>query len=152
MRRVLTTLTLRRVNSRPPSWDATGLVEKAWKRLEPATRDELAIRMGIKPTNLSKLNTGNLPMTLDYAKRIASVVPRLTVADLGAPSSVADEEDPIVLDRLRSLEGETDELRALLRATLKALKLEAIPGSPGADPTVRRIPRQRARSGSGAAR
>lgn len=89
---------------RPPSWDAKGLVEKAWKRLPPpATRDQLAALLRIKPTNLTKMNTGHLPMTIEYAQRIADVVPGLTVADLGAPSSIVAQADPTVLDRLEEL-------------------------------------------------
>ena len=89
---------------RPQPWDATGLVEKAWKRLEPPTRDRLAELLGLKaPTNISKLNTGDLPMTPEYAARIAAVVPGLTIADLGAPSSVVVEVDPTVLDRQEEL-------------------------------------------------
>jgi hypothetical protein len=79
-------------------------VEKAWKRLDPPTRDELARQLGLKAaTNLTKMNTGALPMTPEYAARIVAVVPELTIADLGAPSSVAAESDPTVLDRLGEL-------------------------------------------------
>jgi hypothetical protein len=89
---------------RPPPWDASGLVEKAWKRLEPPTRDQLAKRLGLKaPTNISKLNTGELPMTIEYAQRIVKAVPGLTLADLGAPSSVVAELDPTVLEHLEEL-------------------------------------------------
>jgi DNA-binding XRE family transcriptional regulator len=78
---------------RTPSWDASGLVERAWKRLDPPTQEKLAELLEIKRTNLSKLNKGTMWMTLDYAERIAAVVPEISVADLGAPSSVVAEAD-----------------------------------------------------------
>ena len=127
---------LRSVHARrPPSWDATGLVEKAWKRLDPPTRDHLAERIGLKaPTNLSKLNTGRLPMTLDYAERIARAVPSLSVADLGAPSSAVAAVDPTISDRLRSLEAEVLVLRRMVLEGFGLLglrvELEADLGSP----------------------
>ena len=134
---------------RPPSWDATGLVEKAWKRLDPPTRDHLAERLGLKaPTNLSKLNTGRLPMTLDYAERIARAVPSVSVADLGAPSSAVVAVDPTVSDRLRSLEAEVLVLRRMVLEGFGLLglrvELEADLGSP----VVRRDRRPRRAAGT----
>lgn len=99
-------------------WKADGLVEQAWKRLDPPTRDELARRLGLKAaTNISKLNTGNMLMTDDYAERICAVVPGLTAADLGAPEDVVAELAPTVLDRLARLE---DRLERVLAALVKA--------------------------------
>ncbi len=128
--------TLRSVNAKLPSWDATGKVELAWKRLDPPTQEELAERLGLKArTNLSHMNRGTMLMSPDYAARIISVVPGLTAADLGAPESVVAVESPGVLDRLQSLEGELAETaenlakanRALVRLQARVRKLEARP-------------------------
>lgn len=103
--------TLRSVSARHNgSWPATGLVEKAWKRLDPPTRDHLAERLNVRPVNLSKLNRGKMPMTHSYAERIVEAVRQddetFTVADLGAPASVVAEADPTVLQALQELATE----------------------------------------------
>lgn len=91
------------------SWDASGYIEKAWKRLDPPTRDELARRMTehegkeLRGTDLSNRNNGTKKTTPEFAARIMAVVPGLTIADLGAPSSVVAEMDPTVLEILREL-------------------------------------------------
>lgn len=118
------------MSTRQDSWKAIGLVEKAWKRLDPPTRDELARRLDVKPTNLSKLNTGALPMTTAYAQRIKKVVRGLTLADLGAPTAAVAEEEPTVLRRLQSLEAEVELWKGLL---LEALGLQGLQVNPEAD-------------------
>lgn len=143
-------VTLRRVPVNPESWIATGLVEKAWKRLDPPTRDHLAERLGLKAaTNLTKMNTGTMPMSPEYADRIASVVPGITVFDLGAPVAVVAEKDPSALDRLQSLEAEVDLWKGLLLEALPLLglrlQLEADPGSR----VRKRAPRRRQAVGEG---
>lgn len=106
-------------------WKATGKVELAWKRLDPPTRDELARLLGLKAaTNLSKLNTGDLWMTSDYAERIADVVPGLSVADLGAPVEVVAELAPTVDQLLRSLA--TDLAEAARKQTTMAGQIQRL--------------------------
>jgi hypothetical protein len=112
------------VNARLPSWHAKGLVEKAWLRIDPPKRDELARRMNVEGSDLSARNnsTDEKPkrMTIGYAKRIAEAVRQddetFTVADLGAPSSVVAEAEPTVLDRLQELETKYEVQRGALEA------------------------------------
>jgi hypothetical protein len=144
-----TTFRLRSVNARPPSWDASGLVRNAWKRLTPPTQKRLATLLEIKRTNLSKLNKGTMPMTLDYAERIKNAVLHdapesgFTIADLGAPSSVVAEVEPSVLDRLEALEGQVADLatKKQLRAGLERLRVAidglANPSTPEAPPAAK---------------
>lgn len=93
------------------SWRAVGLVEKAWQRLDPPTRQELSRLTGIAEPNLSGMNTGRLPMTLESAARIVAAVPGLTVADLGAREEEVAQSDPTVLDRLQRLEDALEKER-----------------------------------------
>lgn len=90
------------------SWKATGLVRAAWRRLDVQAghREELAALTGIRPNDLSRMNTGKRAMTLETAQRIADAVPGLTVYDLGAPAEAEDAADspPSVPDRLAALE------------------------------------------------
>ena len=116
------------MGGRHSSWHATGQVEKAWKRIAPPVRDELAERMGVAGSDLSARNTSTpdkpRPMTQEYAERIVAAVhrddPTFSLADLGAPSSVL-EEDPTVLARLRSLEEEAERERAALEESLASI-------------------------------
>lgn len=142
---VRTTVRLRSVSARPPSWHATGLVEKAWERLTPPRRDELARRMDVEGSDLSARNTSTddkpRRLTLDYAERIVAAVrqddPTFSVADLGAPTSVAAAADPTVVGRLEELAGDlaksarrqaamARELRQL-RARIQQLEARAWP-------------------------
>lgn len=77
--------------------------------------------MSVAPPDLSKRNTGDAPMTLEYAERIVAVVPELTVADLGAPSSLVAEAAPSVLDRLAAVEAQVAGIRAEVTDGLAAL-------------------------------
>lgn len=135
------------MNERLPSWKATGLVEQAWKRLTPPTQERLAELLGIKRTNLSKLNNGTMRMTGDYAERIREAVLHdapdsgFIVADLGAPASVVAEADPTVLDRLRELVDKLAVTESSLadlktrhdRLQRRVRKLEVAPREPAAD-------------------
>lgn len=104
------------------SWKADTLVEKAWRRLKPPTRDELARRTGIPASNLSAYNTGGRPMTQEMAERICEAVPGLTLAELGAPEELAD--DP----HSQSLFDRQEELRERLAevARVQALLLDEL--------------------------
>lgn len=78
-----------------------------WNRLpvEKGKREELARLTGISATNLSAMNTGNMPTTIEAATRIADAVEGVTVFDLGAPAeAVSDPAALLVIDRLGSLE------------------------------------------------
>ena len=142
-------VTLRRVNAKLPSWDASGKVEAAWKRLDPPTQEELAKRLGIKArTNLSHMNRGTMLMSPDYANRIVAVVPGLTVADLGAPEAVVAAEAPAVLDRLAALEAELDLWKGLLLEALTLLGLQAIPEADQGSRVRRRAARATRAGGS----
>jgi hypothetical protein len=124
------------------SWKTRGLVEKAWLRLSPPTRKELARLTGIAEPNLSGMNTGRLPTTLESAERICAKVPGLTLADLGAREAEVAESDPTVLDRLEELAvtlGDSIERQKKLEAKVARLqarvrKLEALPGAAAAAP------------------
>lgn len=141
------------MNGRLPSWHATGLVEKAWKRITPPTREALAERMGVEGSDLSARNTSTdekpKRMTLAYAERIAVAVrqddPTFTVADLAAPEVVVGEVHPTLLHRLAAGEEESAELRAILLQAFALLDLELAPATPGRNPEVRRVPRVRGR-------
>lgn len=104
------------------SWKATGLVRAAWLRLdvEKDKRGELAARTGIPATNLSGMNTGRIPMTRESARRIATAVPGLTEADLGAPSAELgvsrDERSSAVVDLLVELQERIERAEAEIAA------------------------------------
>jgi hypothetical protein len=146
----LATFRLRSVNARLPSWNAAGLVEKAWRRITPPTQEELRKRLGLSArTNLSKLNKGTMLMTLDYAERIVVAVrqddPSFSVADLGAPQPVVAEADPTVLRRLEQVATKHDRLRKLVLAGFLLLDLEVDDASDQESPQVRRTPPPRSR-------
>jgi hypothetical protein len=121
------------------------LVEKAWRRIDPPTQEELRIRLGLSArTNLSKLNKGTMLMTLDYAERIVTAVrkddPTFSVADLGATSSLVAEADPTVVARLEELvttversgdatNSAVEDLRRRLRRVEQALGIPVPPAS-----------------------
>ena len=104
------------------SWKATGLVEQAWKRLDPPIRDELARLTSIPASNLSGLNTGRLPMTTEMAQKIADAVPGLSVLELGAPEEEADAEGQTLLRRLTELEDALNRLGPDLRELGKRVR------------------------------
>lgn len=85
------------------SWNAKGLVELAWKRLDDPRRDELARITGIEPGNLSSYNSGKRPLTIRQARKIAAAS-GMNIVELGAPEDLADDEGSQILDRLRVLE------------------------------------------------
>lgn len=78
------------------SWRAKGKIREAWQRLDVGKdqRGELARRTGISATNLSGMNTGRLPTTLEAAERIVKAVPGLTVDDLRDPTSQDPRQQP----------------------------------------------------------
>lgn len=88
------------------SWKATGLVQPVWNRLDVPKdkRGELARLTGIPATNLSAMNTGNMPMTMEMAERIAAAIEGLSVLELGAPLELADQRGQTLLDRLQEVE------------------------------------------------
>ncbi len=116
------------------SWIAKDLVRPIWQRMPVKTykREELAKRAGIPASNLSSLNTGGLPMTIEQAQKIVDAVPGVTLADLGAPEEVVAVQVPGVLDRLQSLQAEADRARGLLERVLLALDQAgiALPDAP----------------------
>lgn len=124
------------------SWKAQKTVEKAWLRLDPPTRDELARLTKIPATNLSGLNTGRLPMTQEMAERICRAVPGLTLADLGAREAEISEAEPTVVQRLEELaRGLADSMEAqkkmdgeLRRLRSRVGKLEAAHGAAATAP------------------
>lgn len=104
------------------SWKAKGLVRAAWKRLnvEKDKRGELSRLTGIPPTNLSGMNTGRLPTTLEAAHRIVRVVPGIDVEDLGAPAIVFENGPQSVADRLAVLEEIVEARAPLLERLARA--------------------------------
>lgn len=109
------------------SWKVQGeLVAKAWKRLDPPTRDHLAELTGISKANLSGYNTGRLPMTLSIAERICEVVPNLTVFDLGAREVRAEDGPPLLLIRQDELaEKLAGSIEKQIALDLRVQELEA---------------------------
>ena len=87
------------------SWKAKGLVRQAWLRLDvkQGHREKLSELTGIPPPNLSGMNSGRLPMTMEMAQRITDVIPGLSVLELGAPEEQADAEGETLLSRLGEL-------------------------------------------------
>lgn len=93
------------------SWNAKGLVKPIWHRLEGTyRREQLAELTGIPANNLSRLNSGALPMTMRTAQKIADAVEGVTVLDLGAPGAGGDVESELALDRLARLEERLERL------------------------------------------
>lgn len=78
------------------SWRAKGKIRDAWRRLDvdKDQRGELARRTGITATNLSGMNTGRLPTTLEAAERIVAAVPGLTVDDLRGSTAQDPRQQP----------------------------------------------------------
>ena len=116
------------------SWIAKDLVRPIWQRMpvDHYKREELAKRTGIPASNLSSMNTGGMPMTMEQARKIVAAVPGLTLADLGAPEAVVAARDPTVLDRLGELADDLAEaVRDISRLQERVALLEARP-SPGA--------------------
>ena len=106
-------------------WSAKGLIEVAWKRLDPPLRDELARRTGINAGNLSSMNTGQRNLTLPKAKVIAEAS-ALSLVELGAPAELADAKSRGVLDRLEAVEAELVLMRHLVFEGFGLLDLEVV--------------------------
>lgn len=112
------------------SWKATGLVRPAWHRLDApkGRRELLADLTGIPAPNLSGMNTGRIPMTMEMARRIADVVPGLSVQELGAPAEGDGVPRVRRLPRLEELATDLAELvRTVTRLQERVSKLEARP-------------------------
>lgn len=105
------------------------MVKPVWHRLQGTyRREQLAELTGIPANNLSRLNSGKLPMTMRTAEKIANAVEGLTVLDLGAPEAGDDEESQLALVRLARLEARLERvLAALVQAGI------ALPESPADD-------------------
>lgn len=103
------------------SWNAKGLVKPAWERLGLRNgRDSLAQLTGIPGTNLSSMNTGKKPMTMESAAKIADAT-GVSVLELGAPLSEVDAAGQSVLDRLEGLVVEAERGRAAVAASLASI-------------------------------
>lgn len=79
-------------------------------------------------------------------------VSRKTIAEVDARlrsfvQEVSGEDEGSLARRLEVLEGEVDQLRAMVRGLLVHLRLELVPGSREGDPTFRPVRQRRARSG-----
>lgn len=99
------------------SWKAKGLLQPIWSRLDVPTykREKLSELTGIPVSNLSSMNTGRMPMTLEMAQRIVRAVPGVTLADLGAPEAVVAQHEPLVLARLEQVEADIRLLRSMIQ-------------------------------------
>jgi transcriptional regulator with XRE-family HTH domain len=75
-------------------WNGKGRVAKVWRQLIPPTRDRLAELCGVRPTELSRRNSGDIGLTYDFADRIiagaAKAGVHVTYAELGAPPETAE--------------------------------------------------------------
>lgn len=117
------------------SWKATGLVRQAWQRLEVKSykRERLAELTGIPAPNLSRMNTGKMPMTLATAEKIVQVVPGITVLDLGATEAGDDAVARTALLRLAELEATLE--RVLIALDDAGIELPADPQDGESDPS-----------------
>ena len=115
-----------------------------WLQLDVPTgkREELARLTGIPPTNLSAMNTGKLPMTMEMAGRIVRAVPGVSLLDLGAPEAAAPEEATFLRGRLAEVSSSLAEVldeQKSLDARLAVLEARAVPtaGAPKGRPAKR---------------
>jgi hypothetical protein len=94
-----------------------------------AKRGQLALLTGIPESNLSAMNTGKRPMTMESARRIVAAVPGLSVLDLGAREEGAAPDARPALSRLAALEDAltvfSEEATARLAVLEEALGLAA---------------------------
>lgn len=103
------------------SWNAEGLVEKAWERLGVTNgRDSLAQLTGIPATNLSSINTGNRRLTVKMARKISAAT-GASLLELGAPLRAVEEEDQNLYDLLAAARDEARRGREALLVSLGAI-------------------------------
>src|ERR1044072_3375769 len=104
------------------SWDATGLLEAVYKIA--GSRDKLAAETGIPAPNLSAINNGRRPLTVDYAERIMAVYPEGTLQSLGGEAATVVQRRRSVLDRLEALEATVAVEGEAVAKSLQALAKE----------------------------
>lgn len=103
------------------SWNAKGLVQQAWQRLGVQNgRDALAQLTGIPGTNLSSMNTGNKPMTVGTAKKIAAAT-GVTLLELGAPLEAVKGDQRDLFFLLAEARDEAERGRAALLESLGSI-------------------------------
>lgn len=103
------------------SWNAKGRVEDAWKRLGVTNgRDSLAQLTGIPATNLSSMNTGNKPMTVEQGQKIVKAT-GVTLLELGAPLEAVESEDRSLFDLLATARDEAERGRGALLEALTSI-------------------------------
>jgi transcriptional regulator with XRE-family HTH domain len=95
-------------------WDAKDRLKPLWQRCD-WTRDDLAAATGITPQTLSAYNTGNRPLGMRNARRIAAAL-EVSVLDLGAPNEDADDLGRTLQEELAALIDELEEIRSRLDA------------------------------------
>lgn len=130
-------------------WDASGLLAPLWNTrfAGPGKRDQLAAATGISAQTLSAYNSGNRPLGITNARRIAAAL-RVSLAELGAPEGEDESRRSLTLRaRIEGLEASLAELARVQALILDELAL-AVDGE--GQPASRKAParaRKRGRRG-----
>lgn len=115
-------------------WSAAGLLRPLWQNY-PGKRDALAAAVGTQPSVLSAINTGRRLLGRGLGQRLADEL-EVTLLELGAPESLADDRGRTILDRLDELAIDAAETARTLAALQERVSmLEARP-SLGVDPST----------------
>lgn len=124
-------VTLRRVER---GWDAKGLLAPLWQErfTGAGRREQLAALVEISPQTLSAYNSGNRPLGITNARKLAAAL-GVSLADLGAPEGVPDARGATLRDRLEelaatltdALEDQAKQKRELRDLRSRVRKLEA---------------------------
>ena len=102
-------------------WDASGLLQPAWKNY-PGGRDALALAVGTSPSVLSSINTGKRNLGIALATRLAAKL-GVSVLELGAPEGLADPRGKDLLSRLEALREEAEAGREGLALALEGIQM-----------------------------
>lgn len=116
-------------------WSAKGLLQPLWTQY-PGGRDSLAKAVGTKGADLSSRNSGRVMLGHDLGGRLAAELSRglrreVSLLELGAPATEADEAGQAILDLLRELEATVATMKKTQAAILRRLRaLERAPATP----------------------
>lgn len=108
-------------------WSAKGLLAPLWQERfsGPGKREQLADLVEISPQTLSAYNSGNRPLGITNARRIAAAL-GVSLAELGAPEGEEDARSVTLRARLEELSAAVgDALEAQAKLSREVSRLRA---------------------------